>query len=95
VGHTYYAKPILDRLLTATTSLQDAATLAFLGFDLTRTSVHDVDFPIDMLILDSQRHTTIQHRYTRSDLDAVSMQWNAKLREALNEIQPNPFKELF
>jgi len=95
VGRTHYAKPILDRLLTSETSLRNAASLAFLAFDMTRTSVHDVDFPIDFLVNDVDRRQTMQHRYLRSDLEHVSSWWNETLCQALEKFPSENFSELF
>ena len=72
VGRTHYAKPILDRLLTSRTSFRHAASLAFSAFEMTQSSVHDADFPIDFLAIDVERRETSQHRYLRSDLEKVS-----------------------
>jgi len=95
VGRTHYAKPILDRLLNSDTSLRHAASLAFLAFDMTRTSVHDVDFPIDFLVNAADRRETTQHRYFRSDLEKVSSWWNDTLCQALNHFPSESFDELF
>jgi len=95
VGRTYYAKPILDRLLTFETPLKYAASLAFLAFDMTRTSVHDVDFPIDFLVAESGRGSMRQHRYARCDLENISSWWNDTLCKALENFPSNSFDELF
>lgn len=49
IGETKYGKPILDRALTAQTSLDEAAKLAMLSFDATIRSNLSVGLPIDML----------------------------------------------
>ena len=51
IGRTHYAKPILDRFLRFSTSLPRATALAMLAFDATRTSVTDVDFPVDVTVV--------------------------------------------
>jgi putative proteasome-type protease len=48
-GETKYGKPILDRALTADSSLDEAAKLALLSFDATIRSNLSVGLPIDML----------------------------------------------
>lgn len=95
VGRTHYAKPILDRLLTFETSLRHAASLAFLAFDMTRTSVYDVDFPIDFLLSSAEQRVTRQHRYQRADLEKVSSWWNETLSEALRHFPSECFAELY
>jgi putative proteasome-type protease len=49
IGETKYGKPILDRGLTAKTSLDEAAKLALLSFDATLRSNLSVGLPIDLL----------------------------------------------
>ncbi len=49
IGETKYGKPILDRALTTTLSLDEAAKLALLSFDATLRSNLSVGLPIDML----------------------------------------------
>lgn len=49
LGETKYGKPILDRALTASSSLDEAAKLSLLSFDATMRSNLSVDAPIDLL----------------------------------------------
>jgi putative proteasome-type protease len=49
IGETKYGKPILDRSLTAKSSLDEAARLALLSFDATIRSNLSVGLPIDLL----------------------------------------------
>ena len=49
IGETKYGKPILDRALTAASSLDEAAKLALLSFDATIRSNLSVEAPIDLL----------------------------------------------
>jgi putative proteasome-type protease len=49
IGETKYGKPILDRALTASSALDEAAKLALLSFDATIRSNLSVDAPIDLL----------------------------------------------
>jgi putative proteasome-type protease len=49
IGETKYGKPILDRVLDHTTSLDEAAKLAMLSFDATIRSNLSVGPPIDLL----------------------------------------------
>jgi putative proteasome-type protease len=82
IGRTSYGKPILDRLVTDTTPLVQAAVLAYLAFDATRASVVDVDFPIDMVAMADRR---MRHRrYEREALADLHARWHAQLRDALD-----------
>ncbi len=49
LGETKYGKPILDRALVDTSSLDEAAKLSLLSFDATMRSNLSVDAPIDLL----------------------------------------------
>jgi putative proteasome-type protease len=49
MGETKYGKPILDRALNDTTTLDEAAKLSLLSFDATMRSNVSVDAPIDLL----------------------------------------------
>ena len=49
LGETKYGKPILDRALGATSTLDEAAKLSLLSFDATMRSNLSVDAPIDLL----------------------------------------------
>jgi len=50
IGETKYGKPILDRSLTVSHSLEEAAKLALLSFDATIRSNLSVGLPIDLLL---------------------------------------------
>jgi len=95
VGRTHYEKPILDLLLTSRTSLRHATSLAFFAFEMTQSSVHDADFPIDFLVSDKDRRERRQHRYLRSDLEKVSSRWNDTLCQALKHFPSKNFAKLF
>ncbi|GAA5507681.1 proteasome-type protease [Novipirellula caenicola] len=83
IGRTYYGKPILDRLLNYETSLRSAVALALLAFDATRTSVTDVDYPIDVAVIPNHsRHPQFQ-RFTESDLAETTQWWSEVLTHSL------------
>ena len=50
IGKTKYGKPILDRALTRSSSLVEAAKLAMLSFDATIRSNLSVGLPLDVLL---------------------------------------------
>jgi len=58
IGETKYGKPILDRALTAESSLDEAAKLALLSFDATIRSNLSVGLPIDMLRYETDSFST-------------------------------------
>jgi putative proteasome-type protease len=49
IGETKYGKPILDRVITGRSSLDEAAKVALLSFDATVRSNLSVGLPIDLL----------------------------------------------
>jgi putative proteasome-type protease len=81
IGRTSYGKPILDRLLTPTTSIPQAVTLAYLAFDATQASVADVDFPIDLVVWTDGRLS--ERRFEPDDLTAAHDFWHQRLQQAL------------
>ncbi len=86
IGRTSYGKPILDRLLTAESTLQQAVSLAYLAFDATRASATDVDFPIDVGVLTTDRHTFTEQRFYLDDLSNVHREWHSHLSAALDQL---------
>ena len=95
IGRTHYAKPILDRLLNYETPMRSALALAYLAFDATRTSVTDVDFPVDLLVLDSIAGTLSSHRFQEQDLSPISEWWNQELAFTVAKFPKQPFDILF
>ncbi|TWU46815.1 proteasome-type protease [Rubripirellula reticaptiva] len=86
IGRTYYGKPILDRLLTSDTPLSSAIALALLAFDATRTSVTDVDYPIDVAVLGNNDSSPRFHRYTEADLAETISNWNRSLSDSVHNL---------
>jgi putative proteasome-type protease len=83
IGRTSYGKPILDRLLGPHTQLSEAVSLAYLAFDATRASVTDVDFPIDVIVLNGGELR--QQRFEAADLARAHDFWQRRLELALAE----------
>ena len=71
IGRSSYGKPILDRLLTFTSTLEQAISLAYLAFDATSASATDVDFPIDIGVQPRDQETFTMQRFTRDDMTEV------------------------
>ena len=81
IGRTSYGKPILDRLLTPTTTVSQAVALAYVAFDATRASVVDVEFPIDIVVMNDGELR--DKRFEREDLAAAHDSWQDHLVDAL------------
>jgi putative proteasome-type protease len=82
IGETKYGKPILDRILTDESSLDDAAKLALLSFDATMRSNLSVGPPLDMLIYAAESFTGEGLR-TLADDDAYFTDLRAAYGEGL------------
>lgn len=95
IGRTNYAKPILDRLLRFETPIRSALALAYLAFDATRSSVTDVDFPVDMILSNSMVGQTSYYRFQESDLSPVTQWWNQELASVLQRFPTQSFDPLF
>ncbi|PLZ04302.1 peptidase [Burkholderia sp. WAC0059] len=92
IGEAKYGKPIIDRVLTPSTSLDEAAKCALISMDSTLRSNLSVGLPLDLLVYerDSLRIT----RYASLDQSNTYFQmihstWGERLRQVFGEI-PNP-----
>ncbi|MBT9598677.1 MAG: proteasome-type protease [Vitreoscilla sp.] len=89
VGESKYGKPILDRVLTPTTPLDEAAKCALVSMDSTLKSNLSVGLPLDLLVyeegsLQSQQIAVIddQNPYFRM----IRGTWGQRLREVFEAI---------
>ncbi len=92
IGESKYGKPIIDRVLTPTTPLDEVAKCALISMDSTLRSNLSVGLPLDLLVYekDSLRVT----RFASIDNDNEYFQmihrtWGERLRQIFGEI-PNP-----
>lgn len=89
IGEVKYGKPILDRVITATTSLDDAIKCVLVSFDSTMKSNLTVGMPIDMLCYekDSLRVTKKRSFDERDDyMRGLRQQWSEGLRKAFAQL---------
>jgi putative proteasome-type protease len=89
VGESKYGKPILDRVLTPTTPLEEAAKCALVSMDSTLKSNLSVGLPLDLLVyeegsLQSRNIAVIddQNPYFRM----IRGTWGQRLREVFEAI---------
>ncbi|MEI7608497.1 MAG: peptidase [Rhodospirillaceae bacterium] len=91
IGATGYGKPILDRALRYTTSMQTALKIAYLSFDSTRFSTSDVGYPFDLTTYtNAERHW----RLTTFDYDDLVEQrqwWNRNITNLLQGLPDSPW----
>jgi putative proteasome-type protease len=90
IGESKYGKPILDRVLTPTTALEEAAKCALVSMDSTLKSNLSVGLPLDLVVyeegrLRSERITCIddQNPYFRM----VRSAWGQRLREVFEGME--------
>ena len=85
IGEHKYGKPILDRVVTPATSLEDAQKAALLSMDSTMKSNLSVGMPLDLAVIevDACRVST-KRRIMKGDpqFSAMSDAWSEALRDA-------------
>ncbi|MCZ2471249.1 peptidase [Aquirufa ecclesiirivi] len=86
IGNSNYGKPLLNRNLTAETSLKDALKMGFLSFDATQVSSNDVDYPIDVVVYEKNSFHAKEIRLSKEDMQSISDDWNIALRNSLEGI---------
>jgi putative proteasome-type protease len=93
IGETKYGKPILDRVLSHKTSLDEAAKLAMLSFDATIRSNLSVGPPIDLLRYEEDSFS-IDNLMTIDDGDAywseLKRGYAAGLSSIVDSLPPPP-----
>lgn len=89
IGENKYGKPILDRIITPGTSLEDAARCALVSLDSTIRSNISVGPPVELAIHNSEAIEEPYHlKLTLNSPMYKSMQkqWNEGLRRAFNRL---------
>lgn len=95
IGNSGYGKPILYRNMKYSTPLDEVLKLGFLAFDSTRVSANDVDFPIDVLLYEKDSFNIIEHTFEKQDLEHISYQWNALLKNSVQKLSVDWIDPLF
>jgi putative proteasome-type protease len=90
IGESKYGKPVLDRMVTPDTPLDDAAKCALVSMDSTMKSNLSVGLPIDLLVyregtLSSQDIVCIDE--ANPYFNMVRESWSAHLRGAFQSIE--------
>jgi len=92
IGESKYGKPIIDRVLTPATPLDEAAKCALISMDSTLRSNLSVGLPLDLLVY--ERDALRVTRYATLDesnayLRMIHTTWGERLRQVFGEI-PDP-----
>lgn len=94
IGEHKYGKPILDRAVTADTSLADAVKLGLISMDSTMRSNLAVGMPIDLaLIRRDEIKVAVSRRIDKSDryFSDLRDSWSEALRRAHQAIPAPPY----
>ncbi len=87
IGESKYGKPILDRILGPTTSLEDAARCALVSMDSTIRANATVGPPIEILVYEAGTFESDHHiKLAEHDpyLNAIRHAWNEALQSAFS-----------
>jgi putative proteasome-type protease len=90
-GETKYGKPIIDRVITRTTSLNDAAKCVLVSFDSTMCSNLSVGMPIDLICYQRDSlEVRMRRRFDEGDgyFNALGKQWTEGTRQVFSRL-PN------
>jgi putative proteasome-type protease len=91
-GEAKYGKPILDRVLTPSTHLSEAAKCVLVSFDSTMRSNLSVAMPIDLICYERDALAVRKRRrFEQGDpyFDALSKQWSEGVRGVFKQL-PEP-----
>ncbi|MDD2917861.1 proteasome-type protease [Rhodoferax sp.] len=90
VGESKYGKPVLDRVITPSTPLDEAAKCALVSMDSTLKSNLSVGLPLDMVVYEVNRFQTDKVVCIDEHNPYFKMMhnsWGAKLREVFDSIE--------
>jgi putative proteasome-type protease len=88
-GETKYGKPIIDRVITPSTSLADAAKCVLVSFDSTMRSNLSVGMPIDLICYQRDSlEIQMRRRFDEGDpyFAGLSRQWSEGVRQAFRHL---------
>lgn len=89
IGEHKYGKPILDRVVTPSTSLADAQKAVLLSMDSTLRSNLSVGMPLDLALIErDQFRLGLRRRILDGDPDFARMSaaWSAALRDSFGKV---------
>lgn len=90
IGEHKYGKPIIDRIITVETEMQDAVIAALLSMDSTLRSNLTVGMPLDLAVLRNGALAFEQERRIEADdpaFRAFSDRWSELLRDAFSTMR--------
>ncbi|AOZ71073.1 peptidase [Rhodobacter xanthinilyticus] len=90
IGEHKYGKPILDRVVTTATSLDEARKAVLLSMDSTLRSNLSVGMPLDFAVIEKDAcKVSLRRRIQKEDPDFTRMShaWSDALREGFSRIE--------
>jgi putative proteasome-type protease len=96
IGEIKYGKPILDRIITGDTGLEEAALAGLVSMDSTMRSNATVGPPIDVLIYEKDSFNLKRHFTLQADdpyLIEIKTAWDEKLKESFKELKQMNWNE--
>ena len=90
IGESKYGKPVLDRVITPETPLEEAANCALVSMDSTLKSNLSVGLPLDMVVYEVDSFETSKVVCIDNDNPYFQMlhkNWGKKLREVFDSIE--------
>jgi putative proteasome-type protease len=95
IGASGFGKPILERSLTRSDSMQYAFKVGLLAFDATRLCAADVDFPMDVILYSRGSFALVEQRYHADDLREISNWWQERMRRSVHDLPSGWIEEAF
>jgi putative proteasome-type protease len=98
VGESKYGKPVLDRVLTPETPLDEAAKCALVSMDSTMKSNLSVGLPLDLVVYEAGRLETDKIVCLDANNPYYQMlhnNWGQKLREVFDSIEDPVWDDAF
>jgi len=92
IGESKYGKPIIDRVLRRSSSLNEGAKCALVSMDSTIKSNLSVGLPLDLVILKRDRFDVARHMSIDAENEyfhGIRNRWSEALREAFAQL-PDP-----
>ena len=92
IGESKYGKPIIDRVLRRSSSLNEGAKCALVSMDSTIKSNLSVGLPLDLVIVKRDRFDVARHMSIDAENEyfhGIRNRWSEALREAFAEL-PDP-----
>jgi putative proteasome-type protease len=89
IGESKYGKPVLDRVLTPDTPLNEAAKCALVSMDSTLKSNLSVGLPLDMVVYQTDRFASDQVLCIDENnayFHMLRSSWGEKLRQAFDDL---------